>query len=170
MSFPLTNDPTQKITQVDPKEETVMMVFPGPADVRLVQQDNSVLIFKPGVRKVPVRLKDHPWLKAHKVVLATEAAEANPPRVETTGISSAVVPENQQPGAQENKPPATTTAPPAGAVEAFGAMTKAELAVFAKKNLSLDLDPSKMNKDAMVTAVLEAQQKKEAASAAGEGK
>ena len=44
-------------------EETVTMVFPK--DVKIMKDDHTVVIFREGVREVPVSLSDHWYLKAN---------------------------------------------------------------------------------------------------------
>lgn len=60
-------------------EETVTMVFPRA--VQLTLDNHQVVKFSPGPQQVPVRLKDHWYLKANKVITyeaaAAEASKKN---------------------------------------------------------------------------------------------
>lgn len=52
---------------------TVLMVFPEA--VKLTINHGQVMDFKPGINRVPENLQNHPYLKAHGVVLAEPEPE-----------------------------------------------------------------------------------------------
>ena len=155
--FPLANVAApQEVEASKQKEPMVPMLFPGPADVHLVLQNNTKLIFKPGVQMVPVSLTEHPWLKAHKVTLVVAGQPT---------VTEAVIPAETKTEAKTEVPPQPTTAQqtslPVDAAQGravLTTLTKADLATYARQR-GLDLDPEKMKKDEMVDAILEAQQK-----------
>jgi len=167
-SFPLTKDPVQKVVK-PAKEKMVPMEFPGPADVRLALSSNQVLIFKPGVQLVPQSLVNHPWLKAHKVKLI-EGLE---------GEQAKATAEAQQ--AQENADDkkkqddldkaakAEADKKRSAAATALNAMTKPELAVFAKQTHGLELNHEEMKKPEMVAAIQNAMAPKKESDAVTAG-
>lgn len=146
-SFPLIDSKVQKNIKVSKQEDTVAMFFPGPAVVRLALSSSEVLEFKPGVQAVPVKYKDHPWLKAHKVVAVN-------------GVS--VEPDKQEEQEEADRE-ATAARLKADAAEqrsklqsALTAMTKAELVVYGRQNYKLDLDGGAVTKPELIAAILEA--------------
>lgn len=140
--------PVAKVVKAkESKEELVPMEFPGPADVRLALQNGTIMIFKPGVQMVPVSLKNHTWLKCHKVKEVKMPAKLPADEVQETLDAQAKAKEEQEKAEAEQRKSKLQTV--------LAAMTKADLVVYGKTKYDLALDGA-AKKDELIAAILEA--------------